>query len=452
MADTPRLPNPGQDDGTWGDLLNTYLQVSHGTDGTLLASAVKTAGGVTSVNGKTPTNGAVTLVPSDIGSGDASSLQGTAVDGSTPSDGQALTYNATAGKWAPATVTGSGTVSDATTGSKGIVQLAGDLGGTASSPSVLKIKSVTLPASGPTTGQVLTATGTTTTSWSTPATAPVTSVAGKTGVVTLTAADVGADASGAAAAVQTASLQKSSNLSDLASASTARTNLGLGAAATLSVGTSAGTVAAGNDSRITGALQSGVTAGGDLSGTLPSPTVAKINGVGVGTPSSNGQVLTYNGTSAVWQAPASGFADPTTNKGDLIVHGASTTRMPVGTNGQVLTADSTQALGIKWATPSAGGGGYTYNVVQKSANYTAVANDFVLGPTTMSAGFILTLPTPASNAVVRVKKMDASSNTISVVPPTGAKLDGVALPTSFSVNGDHQSQDFWCDGTDWYLI
>lgn len=43
---------------------------------------------------------------------------------------------------------------------------------------------------------------------------------------------------------------------------------------------------------------------------------------------------------------------PTTTKGDLIVRNATTNvREPVGSNGQVVTADSAQASGIKWATP-----------------------------------------------------------------------------------------------------
>lgn len=49
-----------------------------------------------------------------------------------------------------------------------------------------------------------------------------------------------------------------------------------------------------------------------------------------------------------------GMADPTNTLGDLIVRGpAATTRLPVGINGQVLTADnSVTSFGVKWATPT----------------------------------------------------------------------------------------------------
>lgn len=53
----------------------------------------------------------------------------------------------------------------------------------------------------------------------------------------------------------TGAMQKSNNLSDLVSYSTARSNMGLKGAALLDVGAGAGTVAAGDDTRITGAMQ-----------------------------------------------------------------------------------------------------------------------------------------------------------------------------------------------------
>lgn len=60
---------------------------------------------------------------------------------------------------------------------------------------------------------------------------------------------------GRVTAVENTALTKSDNLASLGSTATARTNLGLGGAAVLAVGTGAATVAAGDDSRITGAAQ-----------------------------------------------------------------------------------------------------------------------------------------------------------------------------------------------------
>ena len=93
---------------------------------------------------------------------------------------------------------------------------------------------------------------------------------------------------------------------------------------------------------------------GDLAIATGADAAAKL---AVGT---NGYVLTADSaetTGVKWAAASSGFADPLTTKGDLIVRTASiTTRKAVGTDGQVLTADSTATEGVKWATPSGGSG------------------------------------------------------------------------------------------------
>ena len=190
-----RLPIPGQDDGTWGNILNGFLEVSLNADGTLRTGALTGAGGVTSVNSVTPTNGAVTLTAASIGAGTYSMPSGgipstdltsgvqsklilagssvQSVNSKTPNssgnvtlsasdvsalptttklsgladtsgasganDGQVLTYNGTTNQWVASTVT-STTVSNATGSSLGIVQLSGDLGGgtagSATSPQV----------------------------------------------------------------------------------------------------------------------------------------------------------------------------------------------------------------------------------------------------------------------------------------------------------------------------
>jgi len=341
-----RLPTPGSDQNTWGNILNGFLAVSHNNDGTLQASAVQNAGGVLSVNGITPTNGDVALTTTD-----AQSLTGIDING-IPLDGQILQYVAVNNDWEPATVTSSGTVSDASTSTKGLVQLAGNLAGTAASPSVTGIRGVTVSPSAPSTGQVLTATSSSAASWS-----------------ALSASSLGA-------------LTAANNLSDVASAATARTNLGLGTAATISA-----------------------TTAGDLTGTLPAPTVAAVRGVRV---------------SAI--AP---------------------------TAGQVLTATSSTTA--DWETPASGGGGGSssgFTPVSLSSG-TQVANmAFVLGDAS-SGGFTVTLPAASAGAWVRVKKVDSSVNAIIVVGANSSTIDSGA---SFSVNAQNMSQDFMSDGTNWYLI
>jgi len=51
------------------------------------------------------------------------------------------------------------------------------------------------------------------------------------------------------------------------------------------------------------------------------------------------------------QGPAGTGIEALTTKGDLLGYSTSGARVPVGTNNHVLTADSTQALGVKWAAP-----------------------------------------------------------------------------------------------------
>lgn len=85
-------------------------------------------------------------------------------------------------------------------------------------------------------------------------------------------------------------------------------------------------------------------------------------GVGVPTGGTTNQVLAkVNATdfNTQWVNPGAGTGDVATDviwqaKGDTVAATGpvAAVRIPVGTNGQVLTADSAQAAGVKWATPA----------------------------------------------------------------------------------------------------
>lgn len=167
-----RLPQPGGDEGNWGQILNEYLQVEHRVDGSLrraseIAQAISDAGGAKkdaadAVNlarqsdakagaAQTTADAKYAKPSSGIPETDLSSDVQTKLNASrtstvtklddlsdvtavSPVNGQVLSFNGTA--WTPATPSTSGTISDATATQKGVIQLTGDLGGTAASPTV----------------------------------------------------------------------------------------------------------------------------------------------------------------------------------------------------------------------------------------------------------------------------------------------------------------------------
>lgn len=84
--------------------------------------------------------------------------------------------------------------------------------------------------------------------------------------------------------------------------------------------------------------------------------------------------------------------------------------------------------------------------VTKSANYTAGVHEFVLADATANA-FTVTLPSnPPTNTIVAVKKIDTTTNVVTIKPATGATIDGdsaVYLPAP------QTAAQLVYDGHDW---
>jgi hypothetical protein len=114
-----------------------------------------------------------------------------------------------------------------------------------------------------------------------------------------------------------------------------------------------------------------------------------------------------------------GAASPLTTKGDLYTFSTVNARLGVGTNGQILTADSTAATGLAWAAASSGFtyaaytptftnfslGNGTINVARwaQSGKLVHVYGQVTLGSTSSVSGNItLSLPATASSSIVGI--------------------------------------------------
>lgn len=95
----------------------------------------------------------------------------------------------------------------------------------------------------------------------------------------------------------------------------------------------------------------------------------------------------FQSTGAAWQQIAAGVGvDVLTTKGDVLGYSTTPARVPVGTDGQVLTADSTQVLGVKWGAAGGGGGVTTLRkVTNKTVSGTVTETDLLNGEITLAA-------------------------------------------------------------------
>ena len=127
-----------------------------------------------------------------------------------------------------------------------------------------------------------------------------------------------------------------------------------------------------------------------------------------------------------------------TAKGDIIAASASAVpdNLAVGTNGQVLTADSTATLGVKWSTPT----DVNLTINAKTANYSLVAGD-VNKLITMSDAGTLTLTVPngvfTTGQQINVQRIGAGAVQIrndgtSVLTSTGATSTAPDLRAQYS--------------------
>lgn len=189
-----------------------------------------------------------------------------------------------------------------------------------------------------------------------------------------------------------------------------------------------------------------------------------------------GYLYFVSASNAVFFADA-GFTSPLTTKGDLFTWDTGNARLAVGTNGQVLTADSTASTGLKWAAATSPAKSYalintggtaltgattiTYSGLSGYDNYliivdtasSASASSYIAlrfnGDTgaTNYGNYGLQIAAPAAYTASQFDQINSAANKIYI--GTMGNNAGSAITASITVSGANSSgqyKTFICTG------
>lgn len=449
-----RLPQPGGDEGNWGNILNDYLATSHNTDGTLK-------------------NGVVSAPKLAAGS---------------PVSGQVLGYNGSALSWT--TPTGGG-AAVATTTTTGTITLAGDLAGTGAAPTVpgLATKAadntvVHLAGSETVTGAKNFTGGLQTAGQAVVATNDARLSDQRTPLnSSVTAAKLSA---GPGSDDQVLSINGGNLVWTTATASGSVSDAAVGVKGIVALsGDLAGTAGAPTvpglatkaaDNAVVHLTGAETVAGVktfSASPIIPTPTTdtqaatkAYVDatagaGVSAATTSTLGTIQLAGALGGTATAPTvPGLANKVdTNDArltdmrtptDASVTAAKLNSVAAPTTGQVLSYNGTK---LNWiAAPGGGSNGYSFTIRHTSADITAAAYDMIFIDSVTAGAVTVTLPAPAANATVRVKRVAPNGNSVQVAAPAGSYIDAASGVGTDTLNTQFQSQDYWSDGSNWFRI
>lgn len=162
----------------------------------------------------------------------------------------------------------------------------------------------------------------------------------------------------------------------------------------------------------------------------------------------SGQIAIANGGTGQSTSQA-GFnaLSPITTKGDLIGNdGTNDVRVAVGSNGQVLSADSTAASGVAWKSLYA-------EVTTSTTPYTVLANDQIIGVNVAGVANILLPSAPFNGRIIVVKDESnaAGTNNITVSAGAGDTIEGASTKV-ISTNSGYLRIYYNATATKWFAI